>query len=54
MVRLSIKQLSEKVLAEEVILPELWVNQILTEAQKEIADKGDEAEDFGVEMVNYE
>lgn len=51
---MSIKELSEKIVAEEVILPELWVNQILTEAQKEIADKGDEAEDFGVEMVNYE
>lgn len=51
---MSIKDLSEKVLAEEVILPELWVNEIYTEAQREISDKGDEAEDFGVEMVNYE
>ena len=51
---MSIKELSEKLLAEEVWLPELWVNEIYTEAQKEILDKGDEAEEYGLEMVNYE
>lgn len=50
---MGIKEMVEKEWCDETMY-QMIIDTTWTKAQKEILEKGDEAEDYGLEMVNYE
>lgn len=50
---MGIKEMVEKEWCDETMY-QMIIDTTWTEAQKELLDKGDEADDYGLEMVNYE